>query len=205
MRIVGRFLAGLFLLLLAPLAAAAKDGGPKTYVVLDKNLTQLRADFNANVGKVRLLYIVGPTCGICLRGLSDMQEALYSKSGDDPRIVTFVIHVPTLGAHESNVPDAAQLISNRYTTNYWEETGIIGRRIQQTMNFPLYTWDYWSVYDPRAVWPDPNKIPAPAFYMHQLDGLPPQLKLDANVLAAKASALLARSPRANLTQKSATR
>lgn len=200
-------LSSAFIVLLFFLAApaVAKDAGAMPYVVLGKNLTQLRADFNANAGKVRLLYIVGPTCGICLRGLSDMQEALYSKSGDNPRIVTFVVHVPTLGARESNVAPASQLISNRYTTNYWEETGIIGRRIQQTMNFPLYTWDFWSVYDPRTVWSDPNKIPAPAFYMHQLDGLPPTLKLDASVLAAKANELLQRSSHASNTSKTAIR
>src|SRR5207247_4566978 len=94
---------------------------------------QLRADFNANVRKVRMLYIVGPSCGICLRGMSDLQEAVYSKKGDDPRMVTFVIHVPTLGAHEANVGPASRLISNRHTTQYWEETGITGRVMQQVM------------------------------------------------------------------------
>jgi hypothetical protein len=64
-----------------PRVARSADTSEKPYVVLDKSLGQLRADFNANVGKVRLLYIVGPTCGICLRALSDLQEALYSKKG----------------------------------------------------------------------------------------------------------------------------
>src|SRR6266478_189013 len=136
------------LLTLGPLAASPMERSSKPYVVLDKTLSQLRADFNANVGKVRMLYIVGPTCGICLRGLSDLQEALYSKKGDDPRLVTFVVHVPTLGARENSVAEATQLISNRYTTNYWEETGIVGRLIQQSMGFSKYTWDYWTIYDP---------------------------------------------------------
>src|SRR6202047_1946341 len=96
-------IVGTALLALVPLAVSAADAPQKPYVVLDKSLSQLRADFNANAGKVRLLYIVGPTCGICLRGMSDLQETVYSKKGDDPRLVTFVIHVPTLGAHETNV------------------------------------------------------------------------------------------------------
>src|ERR1700736_3061426 len=107
------------LLALMPLAASPADApqkqqkpyAQKPYVVLDKSLSRLRADFNANVGKVRMLYIVGPTCGICLRGMSDLQEAVYSKKGDDPRLVTFVIHVPTLGAHEANVAAASRLIA----------------------------------------------------------------------------------------------
>src|SRR2546428_13337112 len=51
------------LLALMPLAASPADAPQKSYVVLDKNLSRLRADFNANIGKVRMLYIVGPTCG----------------------------------------------------------------------------------------------------------------------------------------------
>src|SRR2546422_1327873 len=104
---------GTALLALMPLGALAADAPQIPYVVLDQTLSQLRADFNANVGKLRMLYIVGPTCGICLRGLSDLQEALYSKKGDDPRLVTFVVHVPTLGARENSVAEATQLISNR--------------------------------------------------------------------------------------------
>jgi hypothetical protein len=195
--------AVLALLLSSPFERSAQ-GATNVYVVDDKNLSHLRADFNANVGKVRLLYVVGPTCGPCLRGLSDMQEALYSK-GDNPRIVTFVVYVPTYGAHESNVEPAAQLITNSHTTHYWEESGIIGRKVQQTMNFPKYTWDYWSVYDARTVWSDAQKLPAPAYWMHQFEGLPPELQLDANVLAAKVDEILARSPRAAAASTTTTR
>src|SRR5258706_12694146 len=100
---------GTALLALIPLGALAADAPQKPYVVLDKSLSQLRADFNANVGKVRTLYIVGPTCGICLRGMSDLQESLYSTKIDDPRLATFVIHVPPLGAREANVAPASPL------------------------------------------------------------------------------------------------
>ncbi len=178
-------------LIVASLAAAATESPQRPYVVLDPTLSQLRADFNASAGKVRLLHIVGPTCGICLRGLSDLQEALYSKKGDDPRIVTFVVHVPTLGAHEANVAPAAGLISNRYTTNYWEETGIIGRLMQSAMGFDKYTWDFWAIYDPHVVWSDARQIPAPKFWQHQLDGLPRERKLDPDAFAAKVDELLA--------------
>src|ERR1700730_4481015 len=113
-------IVGTALLAVMPFAASVADVPQKPYVVLDKNLSQLRADFNANVGKVRRLYIVGPTCGMCLSGTSDLQEAVYSKKGDDPRLVTFVIHVPTLGAHETNVGPDSRLITNTRTTHAWD-------------------------------------------------------------------------------------
>ncbi len=182
------------LLALVPFAALPADAPQKPYVVLDKSLSQLRADFNANVGKVRMLYIVGPTCGICLRGMSDLQEAVYSKKGDDPRVVTFVIHVPTLGAREANVGPASRLISNRHTTQYWEETGITGKLMQQVMGVDKYVWDFWTIYGPKAVWSDERLPPRPDFWQHQLDGLPAEKKLDANVFAAKLDEFLAQIP-----------
>jgi hypothetical protein len=182
--------AGTMLLAVMPLAVLAADTQKKPYVVLDKSLSQLRADFNANVGKVRMLYIVGPTCGICLRGMSDLQETVYSKKGDDSRMVTFVIHVPTLGAREGNVLPASRLITNRYTTHYWEETGITGKLMQQVIGHDKYVWDFWAIYAPNVLWSDERLMPAPSFWQHQLDGLPPEKKLDANVFAAKVDEFL---------------
>lgn len=179
-----------------PLAASAQPAPAKPYVVLDKNLGRLRTDFNANVGKVRMLYIVGPTCGICLRGMSDLQESLYGKKGNDARMVTFVVHVPTLGAREANVAPASHLISNRYTTQYWEESGIIGRRMQATIKADRYIWDFWAIYGPKAVWSDPLLPPAPNFWQHQLSGLPTDRRLDANVFASNVDRYLAQIPAA---------
>ena len=187
-------LAGVALLLSAPLAALAADTPQKPYVVLDKSLSQLRADFNANVGKVRTLYIVGPTCGICLRGMSDLQESLYSKKVSDPRLATFVVHVPTLGAREANVAPASHLIANRYTMQYWEETGITGKLMQQVMGVDKYVWDFWTIYGPNALWSDERLPPAPDFWQHQLGGLPRDKKLDAKVFAAKVDEFLAQVP-----------
>jgi hypothetical protein len=188
-------LTGLLCVMLAPLAAWSAGSPQRPYVVLDKSLAQLRADFNANVGKVRLLYIVGPTCGTCLRGLSDLERAIYAKKNDDPRLVTFVVHVPTLGAREKNVAPASRLISNAHTMNYWEETGIIGKLMQQAMGADVYLWDFWTVYDPQVVWSDKHRMPVPGFWQHQLSGrLPADRLLDASVFASQVEARLAQVP-----------
>ena len=175
---------------LTPLAASSTELEHKPYVVLDTSLSQLRADFNANAGKVRLLYIVGPTCGICLRAMSDLQEALYSRKLADPRMVTFVVYVPTLGAREKNVVPASQLISNAQTTFYWENTGIIGRLMQRALGANVYIWDFYAIYGPRAVCSN-DQPPAPDFYQHQVQGLPPEKRLDASVFATQVDEFLA--------------
>jgi hypothetical protein len=197
-------IAATALLTFVPLAALAVDAPQKPYVVLDKSLGQLRADFNANVGKVRMLYIVGPTCGICLRGMSDLQETVYSKKGDDPRAVTFVIHVPTLGAHEANVAPASRLITNRYTTHHWEETGITGKLMEQVIGVEKYVWDFWAIYAPNVRWSDERLMPAPSFWQHQLGGgLPPEKRLDANVFATKVDEYLAQISTTSATSTAA--
>jgi hypothetical protein len=200
-------ITGAAVAVLAPLPARSADTSQKPYVVLDKSLRQLRADFNSNVGKVRLLYIVGPTCGICLRGLSDLQESLYSKKGNDPHMITYVVHVPTLGAREVNVAPASRLISNAYTTQYWEETGITGKLMEESLGLThRYIWDFYAIYGPKAVWSD-ERPPVPDFYQHQLQGLPPDKRLQADAFAAKVSEFLAQAavsgkPSANAAAKS---
>jgi hypothetical protein len=196
--------AGLLWLVVTPFIAWSADSPQKPYVVLDSSLSQLREDFNANAGKVRMIYIVGPTCGVCLRGLSDLQEAIYAKKNDDPRLVTFVVHVPTLGAREKNVAPASGLISNAHTTNYWEETGILGKLMQQTMGTEIYLWDFWTIYDPQAIWSDEHRMPVPTFWQHQLSGrLPSDRFLNANVFAAEVDTLLARVPASTEQPRSA--
>ncbi len=71
-----------------------------SYVVMGEDLRQLKDDFNANAGRVRLLFISGPTCGICLRGMADLNDAFIAASQGDSRLVTFVVHVPALGARD---------------------------------------------------------------------------------------------------------
>jgi hypothetical protein len=194
---------GLLCLVLTPFIAWSADSPQRPYVLLDNSLSRLRADFNANAGKVRMLYIVGPTCGICLRGLSDLQDAIYAKKNDDPRLVTFVVHVPTLGAREKNVAPASKIVSNAYTTNYWEETGIIGKLMQQAMGAEIYLWDFWTIYDPQAVWSDEHQMPVPSFWQHQLPRMPSDRFLNADVFAAQVDALLDRVPASTEQPRSA--
>lgn len=67
------------------LAACSQDGSNSgaeesavadylSYEVIDQDLEKLRNDFNARRGQVRLMFISGPTCGICLRGMADLND-----------------------------------------------------------------------------------------------------------------------------------
>ena len=158
------------------LAACGQDSVPAnvnetakepSYIVMDDNLQQLKDDFNSNVGKVRLMFISGPTCGICLRGMADLNDAFIAASQDDDRLMTFVVHVPTLGAKEHHVQDTIPLLDGPNVRHYWEETGIIGSHYQDVMDVDMYVWDFWAIYSADAQW-EGVLPPAPDYFEHQL-------------------------------------
>lgn len=139
------------------------------YVVLDDSLQQLKDDFNAAAGTVRLVFISGPTCGICLRGLADLNDEFLAAAQNDDRLQTFVIHVPALGAREEHVAASIPLLDGPNVRHYWEDSGIIGLLYQQTMDVPMYVWDFWAIYGPEALWQGINP-PQPDYFEHQLGG-----------------------------------
>jgi hypothetical protein len=161
------------------------------YVVMGEDLQQLKDDFNANEGRVRLVFLSGPTCGICLRGMADLNDEFIAASQNDDRLVTFVVHVPTLGAKEHHVADSIPLLDGPRVHHYWEESGIIGQHYTEVMDVYMYVWDFWAIYGPDAVW-DGILPPVPGYYEHQLGfsrgksrGFPRDRLLDAERFAAE--------------------
>jgi hypothetical protein len=160
-------------------------------VILGEDLQQLKDDFNANQGKVRLLFISGPTCGICLRGMADLNDEFLAASQNDERLVTFVVHVPTLGAKQHHVGDSIPLLDGPKIHHYWEETGIIGQHFTEVMGVGMYVWDFWAIYGPEYRW-DGLLPPVPDYYEHQLGstigmsrGFPRERILNAERFAAE--------------------
>jgi hypothetical protein len=175
----------------------AVSAGPD-YVVMGEDLQQLKDDFNANQGRVRLIFLSGPTCGICLRGMADLNDEFIADSQNDDRLVTFVVHVPTMGAKEHHAADSIPLLNGPRIHHYWEESGIIGQHYTEVMDVDMYVWDFWAIYGPEKVWQG-TLPPVPDYYEHQLGftsgnfrGFPKDLVLDAERFAAKTKTYLDR-------------
>jgi len=162
---------------------AAMDGAPVEVTVLDESLTALKTGFNAAPGDIRLLFIVGPSCGPCLRGLMELNEALDADLLSNQRLKVFVVHVPTLGAEQHHALRAAQLLTGSSVTHYWDPSGTSGDVVQQTLQIPEYAWDVWLTYPPGPAWEDVAP-PAPATWSHQLGGLRAGTRLDPEAFAA---------------------
>jgi hypothetical protein len=190
----------LLIVLTLALAAAAgsatekhqAQGEPGNVTVLDDDASQLREDFNRAQGSVRLVLIVDPICPTCLRGLADVDAALLAGT-PDPRLQTFVVHLPVIGAKAENVPPASELLHNPNVHHYWDPSGNFGHQITAALQLKrgdklVYAWDVWMIYTADAVWK--SAPPPPALFMHQLPTLPGNQFLDADEFAAKARALL---------------
>ena len=164
------------------------------YYVVDEDLARIKADFNAMQDKVRLVFIVGPSCGICLRGMDDLNESIAKFIQNDPRAHTLVIHVPALDAEEKHVVGSLPLLSGPRITHYWDPNGTTGLEYTETLDIPMYAWDVWFVYEPGARWENGELPPVPDYWEHQLPSLPSDKKLDAERFAAKVNAMLATLP-----------
>jgi len=196
----------LLTLLLAVSAFAATNiaqaADKVTYKLLDEGAAQLRDDFNAAKGTVRVLFVVDPTCPGCLRGLDDVNKDLLAKT-DDPRLQAFIVHVPVLtpSPTEEDVPEAATLVRNDHVHHYWNPRGSFGWELSKAAGLkhgdePVDAWDVWLIYGPDAVW-EGTGPPQPQRLMHQLylladSGLP---RLDSEQFAEEVHQLLATLPR----------
>lgn len=169
-----------------------ENGESESYLNLGADLGRLRDDFNANEGKIRLLFVVGPTCGVCLRGMADLNDEILASMQGENRLHTYVVHVPTLGATAEHVPDAMSLLDGPKVTHYWNGTGMIGVRYQDVLGLPVYAWDIWLIYDADAVW-DRDLPPAPNFWQHQLGPLRVGQRLDVKKFHVEVERYLSRT------------
>lgn len=176
-----------------------------TYMILDDQGSRLRDDFNRSKGTVRLLFVVDPTCGGCLRGMDDVNRDLLAIT-DDPRLRIFVVHVPVIGATEKDVSPATKLLRNPHVHHYWNASGAFGRELAEAVGLKrgdelVYAWDVWLIYGPEATWEGVSP-PRPRRLMHQLRALQGSKdfpRLDSEVFAREVNELLAMPPAASST------
>lgn len=198
MRVAFAASLGMTALLSANGCADATDAPPASaYALLDEAGTRLREDFNRAKGSVRLLFVVDPICAVCLRGLDDLNEALLATT-DNPRLQTFVVHVPVVGAEAKDIAPASGLLQNANVRHYWNPSASFGRQLARAVDLkrddaPVYAWDVWLIYGPAVTW-DGELPPRPQRLMHQLPALKGNTefpRLDAEAFAREVRQLLA--------------
>lgn len=166
--------------------ACTRFGPTRVYEVVGSSPSAVRAAFNADVGKVRVLMLVSPTCGACLQGASEVSEQIAEiNHGKD--VPLYVLWVPRRGGLEKDVPSATRVVADSSARQYWDGSDLLGAQYKQVLGWRGNAWDVYLLYGPKAQWQG-DLPPSPDFFMHQTSETGP--RLDASVFGARVKQLL---------------
>ncbi|MGB7070384.1 MAG: GDCCVxC domain-containing (seleno)protein [Pyrinomonadaceae bacterium] len=150
------------------------------------DVSALKAQFNSDKGKVRLIVLLSPTCDLCLHGASVIQKVLNDLSME---VKVYATWVPILASDaQTTVERAAKTLSASRTTHYWDRDAELVTNFVPVLglgNRPA--WDVYMCYGRDAEWTD--SPPKPDFWQEQL-GISDETRLDAEKLTAEINKLL---------------
>lgn len=133
----------------------------------------LRLCFNADAVVPRLVFLVSPTCEVCVSGAQSAAQAVLSlASGDDFRL--YILWLPVL---ENDSCQAAEGVRSALPTDsrmvhFWDRDLIVSRAYHQVLQLGQrqrrhrVAWDIFLLYRAGTVWRE--RPPVPTFWMHQL-------------------------------------
>lgn len=173
--------------LLLCVTSCSRLGTEKSYEVVGDTAAGVKAAFNADEGKVRVVMLVSPTCGMCLKGAAEVSQEVAKIDGGK-KVPLYAVWVPRLGGQEKDVSAATRVVADPLTREYWDGNDLLGVAYRQVLGWKDdNAWDVYMLYGPKARWTG-DLPPAPDFYMHQ--DAEPGLRLDASVFGTKLRQLL---------------
>ncbi len=167
----------------------------QAFPALDQKLDPLRTRFNKDVGKVRLIVIVDPTCPPCRWGASEIQKDVMETIQTD-RLAVYVVWIPVLNFQDeptlqkNGLKESSRLSDSR-AIHYIDPLGFSGKEYSSILNFPYHSpaWDVYLVFGSEARWD--NRPPSPSDWMYQGEGLGRARLLDGHKMAQQVQKLLA--------------
>lgn len=151
------------------------------------DICALKAEFNADKGKVRLVVLLSPTCDLCIDGASQIQSVLDDLQGQEIKV--YSAWVPILASDvQMTVGQAAKNLPDRRVTHYWDRDAELVTNFVPVLGLGKRpAWDVYLCYNPDAEWTD--LPPTPDFWQEQL-GISDETRLNAQKLAAEIRKLL---------------
>jgi len=181
----------LVLLTLAPVRAQQQ-----TLPALDQRLDPLRARFNQDIGKVRVIVLVDPTCPPCRWGASEIEKQVL-ETIPSKQLAVYVVWLPVLNFQDDatlqrNGQKESTRVSDSRATHYIDPNGFAGKQYSPILNIPYHgpAWDVYLAFSADVRWGD--HAPAPIGWMHQGgDGMDRARRLDGRKFADEIQKLLA--------------
>jgi copper chaperone CopZ len=130
-------------------------------------LDEVRTTFNAHPEDVRVLAILSPTCGECIKGYEVMQKVF--RRFDSDRLSGLIVWLPMLAGDDASAAtvQAGAFTDDRLRLQGWDTEREIGNAFEKTLDLTRTAWDVYLVYEPGLTW-DGEFPPKPSYWMHQL-------------------------------------
>lgn len=165
---------------------------------LSKLKESLRTQFNHDVGKVRLIVLVDPTCPPCRWGASEIEKQVLETIPGD-RLTAYVVWLPVLNFQDEptlqrNGQKESSRVADSRARHYIDPNGFAAKQYSPILNIPYRgpAWDVYLAYGPDVRWED--RPPLPTRWMHQGgDGMDRSRRLDGRKFANEIQQLLVSS------------
>jgi protein-disulfide isomerase len=152
---------------------------------------ELKALFDRESDKVRLIFLVSPTCPRCAIASRLLERYILDQISDD-RVRVYVLWGPMLGDEtEDAARKASRHMPDGRVVQFWTRSPELAKRLAVPLGLKeTPAWDVFLLFPPGAHWTD--TVPQPAYFMHQRgDLLPADRALDAAKLRDQVRGLLA--------------
>ncbi len=131
-----------------------------------KELSALREAFNRDKGKIRLVTLLSPSCGYCVKGYRYVRKILEEVS--DPRLRVYVVWEPMLSGDSRALAEkmSQKTEDARVVHQSWDGAQLSGKAWQELMGLGGVAWDVYFLYGPEAEWGE-NGPATPDYWQHQ--------------------------------------
>ena len=167
------------------------------FPALDQRLEPLRTRFNQDVGKVRLIVIVDPTCPPCRWGASEIEKQVL-ETIPSKELAVYVVWIPVLNFQDEttlqrNGQKESSRVPDSRAIHYTDPHGFAGKQYSPILKFPYQSpaWDVYLAFGADARWAD--RAPIPSSWMYQGEGIEGARRLDGRKFAEEVQQLLAPS------------
>jgi hypothetical protein len=151
--------------------------------VISDSGDELRAVFNRDKDKVRLVMLLSPTCDLCLASGYVVRKYVLD-TVDDDRFAVYAVWGQMFELDRlDHAEEATVRLPDPRVTHFWAPGQVIAEKFAKAAKLPpnVQSWDTFQVFAPGVTWE--GSLPAPARYMFIKKPLPDELQLNGEKLA----------------------
>lgn len=141
------------------------NNGP-TSPLTPTQVETLRANFNRDLEKVRVISLLSPACHYCVKGFEVLKTVISPL--DSKSVAAQIVWMPMVaGDHPKLANQLAQSWQEPIISHSWDSKRVLGNEFQKVLKLTNTAWDIYLIYKPGVVW-EGSLPPKPTYWMHLL-------------------------------------